>query len=83
MAQEGFSERGETRLDATGLKCPLPVLRARKALKDLAPGTVLEVRATDLAAPKDFRAFCEMAGHAFLEERREGEVFVLLLRKAG
>lgn len=83
MAQEGFDGPVESRLDATGLKCPLPVLRARKALKDLAPGTVLEVRATDPAAPKDFRAFCDMAGHVFLEERREGDVFVLFLRKAG
>ena len=52
-------------LDAQGLKCPLPVLRARKALRDVAPGGLLTVLATDPAAPRDFRAFCEQTGHRF------------------
>ena len=46
-----------TELDARGLKCPLPVLRARKALKDVAPGAELRVLATDPSAVKDFTAF--------------------------
>jgi len=84
MAQNPIAGRQvENALDATGLRCPLPVLRARKAMKDLKPGSVLEVRATDPAAPKDFRAFCEMAGHEFLEERRDGEVFILRIAKGG
>lgn len=83
MAQKGFAaEGGASRLDATGLKCPLPVLRARKAMKDVPAGGVLEVRATDPAAPKDFRAFCEMAGYTFLDERREGDVFVIRIARA-
>ena len=53
-------------LDAKGLKCPLPVLRARKAMKAVEPGQVLEVHATDPDAPKDFQAFCETTGHAVL-----------------
>lgn len=63
-----------TLLDATGLICPMPVLKARRALRDLAPGAVLEVRATDRAAPADFRAFCEATGHRLLslEEGPEG-----------
>jgi len=51
-------------LDARGLKCPLPVLKARRALKALPPGEALEVLATDPAAPKDFQAFAREAGLA-------------------
>lgn len=70
-------------LDATGLKCPLPVLRARRALKALAAGDVLEVHATDPASRKDFRSFCDMSGDTLLESREEGETFVFRIRKAG
>lgn len=71
----------DTLLDATGLRCPLPVLKARKTLKPLAPGSVLVVRTTDPSAPGDFEAFCETAGHALLESSREGEIYVIRLRK--
>lgn len=50
-------------LDAKGLQCPLPVLRARKALKAAAAGDLLTVEATDASAPKDFAAFCEATGN--------------------
>ena len=53
-------------LDARGLICPLPVLRARKILMALPPGAVLEVHATDPAASADFEAFCETTGHRLL-----------------
>ncbi len=49
-------------LDATGLLCPLPVLKARRALKPLAPGAVLEVLATDPGAVRDFEHFCRTTG---------------------
>lgn len=49
-------------VDATGLLCPLPVLRARKALKGLPSGASLTVLASDPAAPKDFQAFCRQTG---------------------
>jgi len=60
-------------LDARGLKCPLPVLRARKTMKAMAVGESLEVLADDPAAPKDFRAFCETTGATLdgIEERAE------------
>ena len=62
-----------THLDATGLLCPLPVLRARKALKALAPGDVLTVEATDAASPADFTAFCAATGdRLLLTEQRDG-----------
>ncbi len=51
------------RLDARGLQCPLPVLRARKALKALPVGATLTVEATDPGASRDFAAFCEATGN--------------------
>jgi len=71
-----------TTLDCTGLICPLPVLRARKALKEVLPGGLLRVLATDPAAPRDFDAFCVATGHELVERREEGEGFVLVIRKA-
>ena len=71
-------------LDATGLICPLPVLRARKAMRNVAPGGLLEVRATDPAAVKDFAAFCEATGNTLVESRQEdGGIYVFVMRKAG
>lgn len=69
-------------LDATGLKCPLPVLRARKALGALPAGARLRVLATDPGAVQDFRAFCDGTGHALLESREEAGVLVFLIRKS-
>jgi tRNA 2-thiouridine synthesizing protein A len=71
-----------TVLDLKGLKCPLPVLRAKKALASLEPGAVLELEATDPAALKDFPAFCEMTGHVLLESRADGDVLRFRIRKA-
>ncbi|MGQ9366020.1 sulfurtransferase TusA family protein [Azospirillum sp. A39] len=65
------------RLDARGLLCPLPVLRARKALKGLAVGDVLEVEATDPSAPRDFAAFCETTGNRLLGSTESDGVFRL------
>ena len=56
-----------TVLDTTGLLCPLPVLKARRALKLLAPGAVLEVLATDPGAIEDFAHFCKTTGCNLLE----------------
>lgn len=70
-------------LDATGLKCPLPVLRARKAIKAVAPGGLLEVLADDPAASKDFQAFCETTGHKLEESAAEGATVRFLIRAAG
>ena len=72
-----------TILDTKGLKCPLPVLRARKAMKPLAPGAVLEVHATDPSSVQDFANFCETTGDELLESRQDEEVFVFQIRKRG
>jgi tRNA 2-thiouridine synthesizing protein A len=69
-------------LDATGLICPLPVLRARKALTALLPGGLLEIRATDPAAPKDMAAFCAATGHTMLESTESDGIYRFLVRKA-
>ena len=71
----------ETVLDATGLRCPLPVLRARKTLRDVAPGGALEIRATDPSAPADFEAFCREAGHTLLGIEKTDGIYLIRLRK--
>jgi tRNA 2-thiouridine synthesizing protein A len=53
--------------DARGLKCPLPVLKARRLIRELAVGDVLVIDATDPGAPKDFMHFCEATGHQLLD----------------
>jgi tRNA 2-thiouridine synthesizing protein A len=68
----------ETRIfDARGMKCPLPVLKARKLMKDLPAGDVLEVQATDPGAPGDFRHFCETTGHRLIESSEADGVFTI------
>jgi tRNA 2-thiouridine synthesizing protein A len=67
--------------DATGLLCPLPVLRANRKLRELPVGGLLTVRATDPAAEQDFPAFCKQTGHELIEVRRDGEVLVFVIRK--
>lgn len=69
-------------LDARGLKCPLPVLKAKKALKPLVAGDTLTVIATDPSAPKDFEEFCAATGYGLVESRTEGEEFVIIVRKS-
>lgn len=71
-----------TKLDTSGLRCPLPVLRARKAMKSVQEGDILEVLATDPDAQQDFPAFCETTGHELLESRAEGEVYIFRIRKS-
>jgi tRNA 2-thiouridine synthesizing protein A len=71
------------RLDVKGLKCPLPVLRANKALRALAAGDVLEVEATDPASAKDFETYCQTAGHGLLAQGEVGGVFTFRIRKGG
>jgi tRNA 2-thiouridine synthesizing protein A len=73
----------ETLLDTRGLKCPLPVLRARKAMQSVAPGEVLRVLATDPGTLRDFQAFCEATGHELVEHSHEDGQFMFRLRKKG
>ena len=62
------------------LKCPLPILRAKKALAQMQEGEVLTVLATDGGAPGDFEAFCRQTGHVLLESSEADGVFKLVLK---
>lgn len=68
-------------LDAKGLRCPLPVLRAQKILKGLEPGDVLEVQATDPGAPRDFATFCTATGNRLLTNTEDEGVFRIDIEK--
>lgn len=72
-----------TVLDTKGMKCPLPVLRARKAMKQVAPGELLEVHATDPDSVQDFKAFCETTGDELVSAAEDGGVFIFQIRKKG
>lgn len=68
-------------IDALGLLCPLPVLKARKALAGLRPGAVLRLRATDPASWIDVPHFCATAGHELLSAEDNGRVKSYLIRR--
>ncbi|ENT0012755.1 hypothetical protein D0334_04770 [Neisseria gonorrhoeae] len=67
-------------LDVTGLKCPLPILRAKKALAQMRQGEVLTVLATDGGVPGDFEAFCRQTGHVLLDSSEQDGVFTLVVK---
>ncbi len=71
----------ETLLDVKGMNCPLPVLKANRTLRGLAPGQRLRVLATDRAAVGDFQAFCHETGHALLAWSEEAGVFSFVIRR--
>ncbi len=70
-------------LDAVGLLCPLPVLKARKRLQGIPKGALLRIRADDPAATVDIPHFCAEAGHALISQEDEGAVQIYVLRKGG
>ena len=67
-------------LDVIGLKCPLPILRAKKALAQMQQGDVLTVLATDGGAPGDFEAFCRQTGHVLLDASEQDGVVRLVVQ---
>lgn len=68
-------------LDASGLNCPLPILRAKKTLNGLEASKVLKIIATDPGSVKDFEAFCKQTGNELLESGEEGGKFVFYIKK--
>lgn len=69
-------------LDARNLNCPLPILKAKRALAEVPAGGVLEVLATDPGSPDDFIAFCDSTGHELLEQSKSNDdVFRFLIRR--
>jgi len=67
-------------LDAKGMNCPLPILKAKKALKTLSTGQTLEILATDPGSVADFGAFCRITGHELVEQSVEDKIYRFILR---
>lgn len=71
----------EVMLDARGLSCPLPILKARKVLREMQTGQTLEIFTNDPSAPENFREFCDSANHELLEcANIEGNVFRFVIK---
>jgi len=68
-------------LDTSGLNCPLPILKAKKALADMSSGQVLKVLATDPGSTRDFQAFARQTGHELVAQEASGAVLVHYLRR--
>jgi tRNA 2-thiouridine synthesizing protein A len=68
-------------LDARGLNCPLPILRTKKSLNEMASGEVLRVLATDPGSVRDFQAFSRQTGHDLVTSSAENGEFVFVLKK--
>ncbi|MDR2188901.1 MAG: sulfurtransferase TusA family protein [Azonexus sp.] len=68
-------------LDVKGLKCPLPILRTKKALAEMDAGQVLRVQATDAGSQKDFPAFAKQTGNELMSQQEENGVFVFFLKR--
>ena len=69
-------------LDTKGLSCPLPILKAKKAIAEIGAGATLEVLATDPGSVPDFQAFCEAGGHTLVEQTEAGGVYRFLIKRA-
>ena len=72
----------DAELDASGLNCPLPLLKAKMALNQMGSGDVLKVIATDAGSQRDFRTFARLAGHDVLREEEGVGIYRYWLRKA-
>ncbi|CAM3323038.1 sulfurtransferase TusA family protein [Thalassospira profundimaris] len=70
-------------LDARGLMCPMPVLKAKKALRDIKDGEILQVLATDPGSVADMKAFCEMTGNRLISSEQDEDVFIYHIEKSG
>ena len=68
-------------IDTRGLNCPLPILKAKKALADMASGQLLKVLATDTGSLRDFQAFAKQTGNELVEQQTVGEEYIHVLRR--
>jgi len=68
-------------LNAEGLNCPLPILKAKKMLKSVPSGEVLKIRATDPGAVADFAAFCRQTGNELVSSAQEGDVYTFEIKR--
>jgi len=79
--QDSASPEVDLEIDVSGLQCPLPILRAKKALAQLVSGQVLSVITTDQHAVRDFQAFAQQTGNVLLSQQAQGERCVHVLRR--
>ena len=68
-------------IDTRGLNCPLPILKAKKALAEMASGHLLKVLATHVVSVRDFQAFAKQTGNELVEQQTVGEEFIHVLRR--
>jgi TusA-related sulfurtransferase len=68
-------------LDTSGLNCPLPILKAKKALAEMTSGQLLRVKATDAGSVRDFATFAKQTGNELLEQQTEGNLFIHVLKR--
>jgi tRNA 2-thiouridine synthesizing protein A len=73
--------RFDRELDARGLNCPLPILRTKKSLNDMASGQVLKIVATDPGSVRDFQAFCKQTGNQLVRSSENAGEYLFMLRK--
>ncbi|TMV46425.1 sulfurtransferase TusA family protein [Paenibacillus mesophilus] len=68
-------------VDAKGLACPMPIVKAKKGMDSLETGQIMELQATDKGAMYDFRAWVSQTGHELLETKQENGVFIFIVQK--
>ena len=81
MAQEAGFFNPDRRIDCVGLFCPMPIVKTREAIKQIAPGQVLEMLSDDPASEADMKTWAQITGHDLLAVDREGGVFRFLVRQ--
>lgn len=68
-------------VDASGLNCPLPILRAKKALAEMVSGQILKVIATDAGSVRDFQAFAKQTGNELVDQQTAGDTYTHFMRR--
>lgn len=68
-------------LDAKGLRCPMPIMKATKTIKEMKPGQILKITATDPGSKRDFEGWAKNGGHTLLDVKEENGVYTYMIRK--
>lgn len=82
LVMETIMSNTNIELDASGLNCPLPILRAKKSINGMEPGQILHITATDPGAVKDFEAFCKQTGNELLSSGETNGKFTFEIKKS-
>lgn len=79
--ERGSSTNIDTHLDARGLRCPMPLLRAKQALNKMRAGQTLEVLATDAGSVRDFKSYAELSAHSLIVQKEDNGVYIHIIKK--